>query len=316
LAHGLVWVSGGNGAGKTTTLEAIYLLDRGRTFRGRRAGPLTTRGEASTILNGVARAGDRRWPLQWTDAGGERDHSRPLLSRFVGAETFSLVESEPGLRRRFVDWAMFHVEPGAREQHRATHRLVEQRNAWLRGGAGGIPVWDGPYAAHLAKLSASRCEFVAALNQYFARLVGQYLPNVGLQLAWRGPGDEGELRAALAAQHAGDLQRGYTLLSPGRGDLLFQQGDRRWYGSRGENKLVGTLLQLAAQQLGAERTGFRSVAMLDDPYAEVAEDRLEPIIRAWLDAADQVLVASLRPPTGGLAPAALFHVEQGMISIR
>ncbi|MFZ0790142.1 MAG: AAA family ATPase, partial [Chromatiaceae bacterium] len=49
---GLTIVSGANGAGKTTLLEAIYLLGRGRSFRGRRAGEITTEGERESLVEG------------------------------------------------------------------------------------------------------------------------------------------------------------------------------------------------------------------------------------------------------------------------
>ena len=37
----VIVLAGGNGAGKTTLLEAIYLAVRGKTFRVKKAGPLT-----------------------------------------------------------------------------------------------------------------------------------------------------------------------------------------------------------------------------------------------------------------------------------
>lgn len=47
-----ILLTGANGAGKTTLLEAVYLLARGRSFRGRKAGSLTSDGERRTLVEG------------------------------------------------------------------------------------------------------------------------------------------------------------------------------------------------------------------------------------------------------------------------
>jgi DNA replication and repair protein RecF len=54
LDAGLTVVTGANGAGKTTLIEALYLVARGRSFRGRRWGELTSVGEGSTASGGVS----------------------------------------------------------------------------------------------------------------------------------------------------------------------------------------------------------------------------------------------------------------------
>ena len=152
LASGLVWVSGGNGAGKTTLLEAVYLLDRGRTFRGRRSGPVTTRGEGRTAVTGGIRDGERIRQYRWSSETGKSDGPGTAGCRFVGASSFSIVDGDPALRRRFLDWSLFHVEPEARGHWAVLQRLQRQRNAWLAAGGIGRAVWDAPYADALAQV--------------------------------------------------------------------------------------------------------------------------------------------------------------------
>jgi len=129
LGPGFVWVAGANGAGKTTLLEAVYLLDRGRTFRGRRSGPVTTRGEAATAVAGGVGERERIRQYRWSSKAGSRDGLGSPFSRFVGASSFSIVDGDPALRHdlsRMRETLLFtalheagHPEAEARERFTA-----------------------------------------------------------------------------------------------------------------------------------------------------------------------------------------------------
>jgi len=314
LSQGLIWFFGGNGAGKTTLLEAAYVLDRGRSFRGRRAGPLRTHGADKTQLSAVLIEGESRWALRWVD-GQRSDGPRPRGAvRFVGASTFGLLEGGPSLRRRFIDWSMFHVEPGAGLALGNAGRLAQQRNAWLRSGARGYRVWDGGYAEAYAVLAEHRCRFVGAVNTIFVQLTASLFPGGPLSLEWEGSLSASEAMSALSRQWAADRSRGFTQLSPWRGDLVIIRGDRRWGGSRGENKLAAMLLQLAVHRVAAE-TCPSAVVLVDDPYGEVSPALVLPVLREWVSQADQVLVAALSEPPAGLNADKVFHVEHGQTSV-
>lgn len=314
LAPGLVWVSGSNGAGKTTLLEAIYLLDRGRTFRGRRSGPLTTRGETGTAVLGRVRQGERVKQYRWTSKSARSGMDGPAFSRFVGASSFNIVDGDPALRRRFFDWSLFHVEPEARSAWALLQRLQRQRNAWLSSGGRGKPVWDAPYAEQLAAVWAKRRAFTARVDSAFRTLTADLSPVGELSIDWRWTGQAQDLHALLDSQRSGDIERGHTFLSAARGDVVFRSASQVWSGSRGENKLAGILLQLAVQQVVTEASGQRQLVLLDDPYAELSAKYAAPVIEAWGCAADQVMVTSLEDPPADLIASrrpVLFHVEQG-----
>jgi DNA replication and repair protein RecF len=317
LAPGLVWVSGANGAGKTTLLEAVYLLDRGRTFRGRRSGPVTTRGEAATAVAGAIRDGERIRQYRWSSKTGKSDGPGPACSRFVGSSSFSIVDGDPALRRRFLDWSLFHVEPEARVQWARLQRLQRQRNAWLAAGGNGRAVWDAPYVEALAGVWARRTAFAARVDAAFRALTTDLLPVGELSIGWRWTGQDRDLPTLLETQRPGDIERGHTFLSPSRGDLVFRKNGTPWSGSRGENKLAGMLLQLAIQGIVTESAGLRQVVLLDDPHAEVSAGYVIPVIQAWVRAAQQVIVTSLERASPELATAfdpVMFHVEQGEFS--
>lgn len=317
LAPGLIWVSGSNGAGKTTLLEAIYVLDRLRTFRGRRSGPLTTRGEQATAIGGSFLIGGRCLQRRWTSSG-KGDAALPIpMTRFVGAASFNIVEGDPALRRRLLDWSLFHVEPGARALWAKLQRVHRQRNAWLRAGGAGKPIWDGPYATALDAVWHKRSAFLARVNREFREVTGALLPRGEVLLSLHWTGQSKDLHKTLAEQLPGDKERGYTFLSASRGDISFSTSSGPWTGSRGENKLVGLLLQLAFQNVISAETGAEQIALLDDPYAEVSSGHVNAVLWAWSRACEQLVVTSLEehsPPTALAQTSMLFHVKQGVLS--
>lgn len=317
LGRGLVWIKGSNGAGKTTFLEAMYLLDRGRTFRGRRGGALTTRGEVATAVSGkIFGENERPQRVAWDSSGALRRQSGPQFTRFVGATSFSIVEGDPELRRQFFDWSLFHVEHDARAHWERVCRLQSQRNAWLRSGGRGVAVWDDPYATELEQFWQRRSLFLDRVDAKFKELTDVFLPAGSLRLRWTWTGQGRSVAELLRSQLESDLTRGFTFLSPSRGDVAFLRGERAWMGSRGENKIAGLLLQLSAQQVMLEATGLRPVVLLDDPYAELSRSRVAPLLQAWTRMAEQVIVTTLENVEGedlSDTPTMTFHVEQGQL---
>jgi recombinational DNA repair ATPase RecF len=106
-------------------------------------------------------------------------------------------------------------------------------------------------------------------------------------------------------------------LSSSRGDVQFLIGNSQWRGSRGENKLVGILLQLSVQQMALAGQASSPVVLLDDPYAELSGRHIEPLLEAWMQVSEQVFVTSLDDVPGAelrRRHPATFHVEQGALT--
>jgi DNA replication and repair protein RecF len=239
------------------------------------------------------------------------------LTRFVGATSFNILEGEPSLRRRFFDWALFHVERDARQLWARVARLQSQRNAWLRSGGGGIAVWDAPYVEQLRALWDRRLRYLKDLDFAFRRLTAKHLAVGELGLQWRWLGEGRDLFEILQAHRSSDRARGFTHLSASRGDVSFVQDGLDWQGSRGENKIAGILLQLAVHSVMAATTGQKPIVLLDDPYSEVSAGGVAPLLSAWMAVSDQMIVTCLGNAGGGALrahPGTVFHVERGILS--
>jgi recombinational DNA repair ATPase RecF len=91
----------------------------------------------------------------------------------------------------------------------------------------------------------------------------------------------------------------------------------RWSGSRGQGKVVGVLLQIAAEEVVAEATTARAVWLVDDLDAELSMDWSSRLLTILSDHAEQMLVTSLpgkiAPKEGEGVADRMFHVEHGAV---
>ncbi|MCK7575546.1 MAG: AAA family ATPase [Chromatiales bacterium] len=235
-------LTGANGAGKTSVLEAIYLLARGRSFRGTKAGPLTTQGESYTRIEGVYQPSDRdavrlRYvkegatasrdiqPPLWPESGGA-DWRSPLQVKLVGENAQILLDGEPSLRRRFLDWNVFHVEQRFAQIHKDFTRVLMQRNAAIRSGGGRHGLWDRSFIDLAESMNRRRALFHAEWRACFLEL-GEGYPflraaDLHYRRGWPDGRDLGETLASLADQ---ELARGYTLAGPSRADFRVEPGE-------------------------------------------------------------------------------------------
>src|SRR5256885_2239190 len=185
IPPGLALIYGGNGSGKTSLLEAIFLLGRGRSFRTRNSERLIQRGQDHLrVIGRVLGSSGETQSLGFEvtrDDVSARIGGRPAQSLAELSHAFPVQVIEPGVhklveeggyrRRRWMDWAVFHVEPHFVDTWVRYTRALRQRNAALKLRAGQASVWD-PELARLGEVIAeSRRSFLAELQPHWREAV-------------------------------------------------------------------------------------------------------------------------------------------------
>jgi len=332
---GLNLFVGGNGAGKTSILEAVYLLAYGRSFRGAVRDGLIRRGEAVLRVfaevqdSDLRRLGLERGVRDWQ----ARIDGRPVAGLSELYREVAVVCFEPGsheliaggseYRRRYLDWALFHVEPAFLPAWRRHQRALKQRNALLKSGtpdSASLEAWETELAESGEALTAQRENYLDRLHPLLGRLIGHLLPEAGApQLRFqRGWAKDVSLAEALTAARPRDALLGHTTVGPHRADwsLGFEHLPARENFSRGQEKLVALACILAQAELFAADRGAWPILCLDDLASELDRPHLEDTLEHLSRTGAQILL------TGTEVPAALdawpgnyrtFHVERGQI---
>lgn len=339
-APGLNLITGGNGAGKTSLIEAVHLLGYGRSFRGRVRDGLVRTGAANLEvyaewLDGQGRG--RRAGLRHTGAVWEaRLDGAPAPSLTELCAELAVVTFEPGSheliaggaehRRRFLDWALFHVEPEFLPVWRRYARALKQRNALLKRGPAGsaLAPWDRELADAGETLTRLRGAYLHRLEPVLAATAGEFLPELGqaglrFLPGWRQ--DETRLEDALLLSRERDLATGHTAVGPHRADwrVDYVGLPGRETLSRGQEKLTALACVLAQARAFASDKGEWPVVCLDDLASELDQQHQAQALQAVLASGAQVLLTGTEAPAmlvGALQPQRWFHVERGELQTR
>lgn len=322
----LIW--GGNGAGKTSVLEAIYLAGRGRSFRHREAGPFIRRGcqrtrvvlttenhlgQGSTL--GIER-GRRSFELRLDgkNLGKRSDLLRALPVQLITPQSHELLERGPELRRRFLDFGMFHVEPDFHQLQYNFSRVLKQRNAALRSEPRTVAAWDEQFAALSRSIHRLRSRYLDRLQPWIQTILSQLMEGVEVRISYHPGWDaRGSLVSALEDKLPVDLKRGFTGLGPHRAEIDFQvQGFAAAKSlSRGQQKLLVCALQFAQAKLMDETIAEAPIMLVDDLPAELDAIHRQRLVDVIEQSRLQTFVTAIEPESLRIGEGwGMFHVEQ------
>jgi DNA replication and repair protein RecF len=323
----LVW--GGNGAGKTSILEAAFLLGRGRSFRTRQTQPLIRRGAErlrvfgrtqGPVPHAVGFEFDRSQGAQARVDGHSVRSLADLTLAFpvqvIDPEIHKLIEEGGRRRRRWLDWAVFHVEPRFGEAWYRYARALRQRNAALKTRPAEARPWESELAEQGEEISAARRRVLAQLDPYWKSMLAALncpTATLGYAQGWVEPL---HLQEALNAARARDSARQTTTVGPHRADLRIAVDGKpaRDILSRGQQKLTAAALTLAQLRWLAETAGLRPTLLLDDPAAELDLAHQADFVAEISRLRGQLVVTALQPEIPGFTqPDRVFHVEQGQL---
>jgi DNA replication and repair protein RecF len=320
----LIW--GPNGSGKTSLLEGLFLLGRGRSFRTRNTERLIRHGERQLLVVGRTVAPERMLAVQAMrgeptigKANGVPVATLAELSgnfpvQVIDPSVHKLVEEGAARRRRWMDWAVFHVEQGFLLNWTRYRRALQQRNAALRFEPEQAFAWD-PELAHLGEaLAQARCRSLEQLQPLWSEisraLVGREV-NLSYSQGWARDRSLGE---ALLDSRARDRERGTTQCGAHRADVQVRIDGAavREVASRGQQKLIAAAMVLAQLHLVTAHLSTPPTLLLDDPAAELDCARLEVFISEIERLSCQLVVTTLGPDRGPFSqPDRAFHVEHG-----
>lgn len=323
---------GDNGVGKTTVLEGAYLLSHGHSFRGGSRHAVQREGSdgfsvfgrfrsdsGSEVRAGLARIHGALQARVDGQAVGVGELVRHCAVVCFEPGSHELVTGASALRRRFVDWGVFHVEPQFLEHWRRFQRALKQRNALLRQGASTAEFepWHREMAASGNVIQAQRFQYVEQLKAHLLTTLAALLPELGavdvaLLSGWS---DAVALEVELIGRLERDRERGHTTRGPHRADLAisFANAASRDHLSRGQGKLLALSCLLAQARLYADHHAGRwPVFCIDDLASELDQVHQRAVVGMLSMTTAQVLVTGTERSVAldelRQAPA-MFHVE-------
>jgi DNA replication and repair protein RecF len=208
-----------------------------------------------------------------------------LPLQLINPDSFRLLEGAPKVRRQFLDWGVFHVEPRFMATWQRLQKALRQRNSWLRHGtldAVSQAAWDRELCQASAEIDEYRRNYIKALKPVFEqnlertgrarRVDAELLPRLG-----QGPGTQRSPRYLSSA----DQQMGHTQAGPQRADLRLRLGANNAADilSRGQQKLVVCALRIAQGHLVSQARRGQCIYLVDDLPSELDEQHRRALCR-------------------------------------
>jgi len=327
------FICGDNGSGKTSLLEAIYVLCQAHSFRTHQLKQCINHDKSGFLLFGRFenhKAGlaknDRKLEIH---VDGKSIKRRSELVRktpinIVNADSFVLLDGPPQKRRAFVDWCMFHVEPGYAEQWRLFHHALRQRNRLLksRQDIKLLDYWDQHLIEPSLKLNAMRRDYCKKLQATVEGELSEILSGISLELEYRqGWPDDLSLLDATRNNRDRDIRSGFTNTGIHRDDLKFMSQGKNAIEilSRGQSKRLCLALLLASLKVVSKSRQDRIILLIDDLNSELDSKAQNIVYQQLVNMDLQMFISNI----DSLVPEAimgkeikLFHVEHGIIRPR
>jgi DNA replication and repair protein RecF len=315
----VIVLHGANGEGKTNTLEAVHYLATLKPLRGRRSRELLRFGERDATVTADVTCGVSR-ELSVTLRADGRDVSLDgkrigaLAEWFASVRAISftpadaeIVGGEPARRRNWLDRAAFTVSPAHLDRVWTVRRLLDQKQAALRGDRpdrGVLDVLDEQLATHGAELVERRASMLSALLPHVREVhagLADGRGEVDLELVTQARGDDrasraDALRTRLAAWRDRELERRTTLAGPQLDEVRITLDGRpaRDFGSRGQIRSIVLALKLGETHAARDR-GLLPLFLLDDLSSELDAGRTGRLVRALSSMGAQVLATTTDP---------------------
>lgn len=321
---------GANGSGKTSLLEAIHINCQAQSFRQHQLKKCIKHGSDRFLLFGKFdshKAGiSRSDSKQEIRVNGESVNKQSELVRLkpvkvFNAETFQLLSGPPEVRRKYLDWCLFHVEHSYGDNWLKFRHALKQRNKLLkdRRNLQLLDYWDDYLVDPSQALCDSRKKYCDKISSLMASDLNQLFGDLNVTIDYKlGWDDSLDLLCALKNNKEKDIRAGFTGQGVHRDNIVILSDGRpaKDVLSRGQLKRLTIVLLIAALKIVAEHNEYPIILLIDDLKAEM-DEKSEEVIYSALSCLDlQVFITNIRegvPEALKGKDFKMFHVEHGMI---
>jgi DNA replication and repair protein RecF len=326
--------AGNNGQGKTNLLEALYSVCTLRSFRSSRLKDLISiHGEQAYVGARVSRGGlERRYELTINARSRvvrlDNKAVRPIAKYFgdfnvvlFAPEDLLVAKGSPGERRRFLDRAVFTLNPSFLGVAQDFEKVLKSRNVVLRdeqlSGSSKdemLGVYDLQLAALSAQILCARLEYLKSVQERFAKAF-EAITRSGMpaSLRYETAGEVVETKEfqsvppvleveeaylrALAASRRADLGRGATNVGPHRDLLVFELAGQPAgnFASQGQLRAMILAWKTAEMDLLADVHEDPPALLLDDVSSELDPQRNEYLFEFLRGRENQCFISTTHP---------------------
>ncbi|MCH9048491.1 MAG: DNA replication and repair protein RecF [Proteobacteria bacterium] len=326
-------IYGENAAGKTALLESIYLLSKARSFRTahikeviqHNKKELTVSGVITNHKNESVNTGIRK-TIKETEIryNGARiktvsEQANNVIVLCAIPDNTKVLTGTPKDRRKWIDWALFHVEQNYLQVWHDYHQALRNRNALLRGPTKNNEffVWENIMASTAEALSDMWRNYLICLQKYYKEVAGKRSYGNVVFSVRKDKYRANNFLEYLQATRQSDIKAGFTQQGPHKTDFEFKiQGKHvNTVFSGGQIKLFVTMLSITQAKLLKIEKGKTPIILVDDLTSELDKKTAAILLELLYEEKMQLFITTteLSKIHKSNKDISLFHVEHGRV---
>lgn len=335
-------IVGENGSGKSSILESIHFLGFGRSFRKSKISEVIQFEKKECIIfasvkDKIEQGSLKNFGIKKSKSGdneiriaGEKTAKLSQLSAqfpiiSFTSDSLDLIEGGPLVRRRFIDWLVFHVKhsENVSQVYKDFYRVLEQRNQALKlGNKQQINAWTQQFVELNLQIQSYRNEMINLLNQYLAnsfKEIESTKLNLKASLTYKlGWNENSKLHDLLTANIETEIRRKTSCFGVHRDDVSLELDSVTVKNilSRGECKRFVLAIFVAAERIISELTDKKCIWLLDDIAAELDTASLKRIMAVCDSTDNQMFFTCIEKDLALIKQVSqfghkVFHVKHG-----
>ena len=323
-------IYGDNASGKTSLLEALHLICQGNSFKTKNIDHCIQHQKNDFLIfsqfnnykAGISRI-KKKSVIRVDGATIHRLSDLAILTpiRIINNDSFDLVSGQPGLKRDYMDWYLFHVEHGYQQIRSAYYHALKQRNTILREKKNikQIGYWDKHLIDNAYIISKSRKDYVEDILKIMKLDLSALIDDFNLDINYRSGWNElRKLEDIFEEQRQKDIYLGFTRYGIHRDEISIKSENHEVKDilSRGQLKRLSIALVIAQIIILRKNSKKPILVLIDDISSELDFKSLEIVLKTLEILEIQVFITTIKPlenPFSEGKEYKMFHVEHGMI---
>lgn len=339
VAHGSLNVFlGENGSGKSSILEALHYLGYARSFRTHKHKNVISHEKqsftvfCSTVAEngkqqkfGISRLANDSCIVNINGQKSKRatDLASNLPIQIFTPQSSDLLLGAPKLRRRYLDWVLFHVEQSFNLDFQVFNKSLKHLNALYKSHQPdqSLSYWNDLLCEKGEAISLNR---ESLLNDHLIQLINanlkDFLPEFCFEISYYRGWEKGyTLADSILKNRSRDQKYGFLSVGPHKADLRIKTQGVNAYEilSRGQLRMLVAGMQLAQTQYLHAQTAKSSIFLLDDVGAELDEEKRKVFISRLNTSDTQLFVTAIDIKQleflENYTDKKVFHVEHGQV---
>ena len=330
---------GGNAQGKTNLIETIYFLGHNRSFKTKNLKDLIPFDKKSIKIS--AEVDGSRVVLERSKSNNSASVNKQKISsssklthllpiQIISPDRGFIVGGAPKLKRSYLDWGVFHVEPAILQTYRSFNRALKNINTlFSKGDSKQVDFWLFELATLSVEISSARTDYIERLckkieQPFFLKTTNPFSSNKAPSLLFSS-GWTKETSCLDQEAIYGFLKKNITSFTkakhlnygPHKATIdFFLNNQTEHHFSRGEQKSLSIMFWVA-QVLILVETGVVPVVLIDDVSSELDKQKIDLVLDCLLGLGVQVFLTDIgkRAPAVDKKKTNSYKINSGVIEV-